>query len=449
MIRRTLVKGAALLAALFGAAIDSRAFAETIAVTGGTIHDMKNTAPYTGTVLIEGSRIRAVGPDVSVPQGARIIDAQGLHVYPGIVDASSVLGLTEIGSVRATVDTREIGEINPNARAETSINPDSELLPVARVAGITSAIITPQGGTIAGTSALVHLDGWTWEDMTVKSPVALVVTWPSRPAWSPWSETDNRADLDKERDKKITALKDAFANARAYVKARSAEGQPGVPRHDREPKWEAMVPALEGKIPVVVKVRWADDIEAAVKWGDEEKLRLVLLGAEEAYKVTGLLKDRNIPVVLDKVTDFPQRRYEPYDSHYTLASKLHAAGIRFAFCMDTSASDSRNLPYNAAMAAAFGLPESEALKAIFSNGPEIFGLADQVGTLSAGLYADLMVTDGSPLEIRTQVKHVFIAGREIPLESRHTRLNDKYESRPRPASAAGSAPESSVGSAHH
>src|SRR5512140_2105350 len=216
MIRKS-IPAAALFAAIIVVATTVATTplrAETVALTGGTIHDMKGTAPYQGTLVMEGSKIAAVGADAVVPNGAKVIDVTGLDVYPGMIDAMSILGLTEISSVKATSDSREVGDLNPNVRAEVAINPESELLPVARVAGITSAIITPQGGTIAGTSALVHLDGWTWEDMTVRSPVALVVTWPSKPAWSPWDAGDERrAASEKEIADKLEQLNLSFDDA--------------------------------------------------------------------------------------------------------------------------------------------------------------------------------------------------------------------------------------------
>jgi imidazolonepropionase-like amidohydrolase len=363
-----------------------------------------------------------------------------------MIDAMSVLGLTEIEAVKATVDTREVGTINPNVRAEAAINPDSELLPVARMAGITSAVVTPLGGTIAGTSALVHLDGWTWEDMTVKAPAALVVVWPARTSRPVQPDPEAGEKANKEREERLEELRNAFADARAYLKARQAMGKPGVPRHPSEPKWESMIQALQGTIPVLVRVTWAEDIEDAVAWGDKEGLRLILAGAEEAWKVAGLLKSKDIPVILDKVFDEPKRRFEPYDSHFRRAALLHEAGVRFAFATDSGA-DARNLPYNAAMAVAHGLPEEAAMKAITASPAAIYGVGDLVGTIAPGLIADIMVTDGSPLEIRTQVKYVFIAGREIPLTSRHTRLYEKYRNRPRPAtSATGGGTAGSVGS---
>lgn len=414
--------------------------AAPIALRNGTIHEMTGRAPYVGTLVIDGDRILAVGPSVTPPADARVVDATGLHVYPGLIDAGTSLGLTEIGAVRATVDHQEIGEINPNARTEVAVNPDSELLPVARVNGVTSAIVAPRGGLIAGTSALMHTDGWTWEDMTIRAPLALHLNWPGKPGFSPWgggppgADPDMAGKAEEERERKIELIRDAFADARAYRTARAAMDRNGVPHHDFEPKWEAMLPVLDGRIPVVVSVRWAEDIKSVVEWAEAEKVRLILSGADDADPVIDLLREKKVPVVLESVFDFPPRRYMAYDMSFGLAGRLHAAGIPFCFSMGSEASNSRNLPYSAAMAVAFGLPADAALDGLTAAPARIFGVADRVGTLAPGLEADLLVTDGSPLELRTQVRHVFIDGREVPLTSRHTRLYEKYRNRPRPAS---------------
>ncbi len=408
--------------------------AETVALTGGTIHDMTGREPFVGTVVIDGTKITAVGPGVAVPPGARTMDVTGLHVYPGLIDAMSNLGLTEVTSVKATVDNKEVGAMNPNVRAEVAINPDSELLPVARVNGITTAVVAPDGDLVAGTSALVHLDGWTWEDMTVAAPLALYIYWPGKSPWTPWGGDPEAARKNaKARRENLELLKTAFADARAYATARKAAGSKGVPRHDLEPKWEAMIPAIDRTIPVVIRARLAVEIEEAVKWAEEENLRMILAGGEEAFAVLDLLKSKEIPVILDPMFDVPTRRDLPYDRVFTLPADLDRAGVRFAFSMDKKAPDSRNLPYSAALAVSHGLSETRAMEAMTRIPAEIFGVADKVGTLAPGRFADILVTDGSPLELGTSVRHVFIAGKEMPLESKHTRLYEKYRNRPRPA----------------
>lgn len=408
--------------------------AAVTALTGGTIHDMRGGAPYVGTLVIDGTTISAVGANVTAPAGATVVDVSGLDIYPGLIDAQSTLGLTEIGAVRATVDSREIGDINPNVRAEVAFNPDSELLPVARINGITSAVSAPQGGLISGTSALMHLDGWTWEDMTLRAPLALHVAWPGRPGFSAFGGGGRGVDPEqaaKERTERVKKLKEAFQDARAYLTARAAMGQPGVPPHDFEPKWEAMIPALQGKLPVIVNCRWAEDIRDVVAWADAEGLKLILAGADDCEPVLDLLKAKQIPVILEPVFDFPPQRYMPYDTAYTLAGKLAAAGVPFCFSMSSDASNSRNLPYSAAMAVAYGCPAELALAGMTSTTARILGVADRVGSLAPGLCADLLVMKGTPLELRSEVRHVFLNGRDLPLVSRQTRLYDKYNSRPR------------------
>jgi imidazolonepropionase-like amidohydrolase len=370
------------------------------------------------------------------PAGARVIDLAGKHVYPGYVLADSIIGLTEIGAVDMTNDYAEIGQVNPNVRAEVAINPDSELIPVARVNGVTSALVEPRGGAVAGTSALVRLDGWTWEDMTRRTPVGLHVQWPRMSASRAWWETRSEEEQKKQREEAITAIGEAFANARAFRQAARAQGTAGVPRQERDLKWEAMAKAIDGDIPVFVHASSLAQIEAVLKFLEEQGIKkAVIVGGGDAWRVAGELKRRDVAVITGTTLDTPERD-GPYDEAFTLPAKLWKAGVRFAIGDGgTNPSNARNLPYVAAMAAAFGLPEDEALKAITLYPAQILGAADLVGSIEPGRFADLVVTDGNPLEITTSVEQVWIAGRAIPMESRHTRLFEKYDAKPRGAKA--------------
>jgi len=400
-----------------------------IALIGGTIHTISGATIEDGIVLFESGRITAVGREVQLPPGTEQIDVRGKHIYPGFIAAATILGLTEIGAVRATRDYAEVGEINPNVRAETAINPDSELLPVARANGITLAQSIPTGGLIAGLSALIMLDGWTWEDMTIKAPVGLHVRWPSmRIIRAPWM-TQSPKEQKKRRDEQIRKIKEAFAAARAYMKAKEAESQKGVPYHDTDLRWEAMIPALKKEIPVFVHANDIQQIEAAVDWATEEDLRMVLVGGRDAWRVADLLKEKNIPVIITGTHTLPMRRWEPYDTPFTNPLKLYEAGVKFCIAGTGNAANERNLPYHAATAVAYGLPKEEALKAITLYPAEILGVADRVGSIEVGKDATLIVTNGDPLEIPTQVEMEFIQGRKIDLSSRHTQLYAKYRTK--------------------
>jgi imidazolonepropionase-like amidohydrolase len=404
---------------------------EVVALVGATVHPMSGPALPNATIVVREGRIVSVGAG-GPPAGARVIDLAGKHVYPGFVLADSVIGLTEIGAVDMTNDYAEIGQVNPNVRAEVAINPDSELIPVARVNGVTSALVAPRGGAIAGTSALVRLDGWTWEDMTRRTPVGLHVFWPRMSVSRAWWETRSEEEQKKQREEAVKALGEAFEHARAFRTAQRVQGQAGVPRLDRDVKWEAMAKAIDGEIPVFVHASSLAQIRAALTFLDDQGIgKAVLVGGSAAWRVADELKRRDIAVITGTTLATPGRD-EPYDDAFTLPLKLQQAGVRFAIGDGgTNPSNARNLPYVAAMAAAFGLPAEEALKAITLYPAQILGVADLVGSIEPGKAADLVVTDGDPLEITTTVEQVWIAGRAIPMESRHTRLFEKYDAKPR------------------
>src|SRR5262249_54344607 len=255
--------------------------AETIAITGATIHPVSGPDIPNGTVVVRDGKIAAVGAAVEIPAGAKTVDAKGRHVYPSLFPTITDLGLVEISSVRATVDTTELGDINPQARADFAMNFDSELLPVARSAGILVAGVAPGGGIISGSLAAMKLDGWTREDATLKAPAAIVGRWPDLTIdRSPAARLSVRLQ-EKRRDAALEKLKEAFADARGYARAKAAEGQAGIPRHDFDPRLEALLPAVEGKIPVVVVAQRVRQIRDALTWGREEKLKLVLAGAKD------------------------------------------------------------------------------------------------------------------------------------------------------------------------
>ncbi len=234
-----------------------------IALVGGTIHTVTGSVIGKGTVLFETGKITAVGIRVNLPPGTEEIDLTGKHVYPGLIAAHTIMGLIEIGAVRATRDDVEVGEIKPNVRAEAAFNPDSEILPVTRANGITLALSVPGGGVISGTSGLMMLDGWTWEQMTLKAPVGLHVRWPLMNL-DPSPRAPSPEEQKQAREKHIKLLVDAFSEARAYLKAKEAESQGGVPYHASDLRWEAMIPVLRGEIPVMMHANEIRQIQAAV-----------------------------------------------------------------------------------------------------------------------------------------------------------------------------------------
>jgi imidazolonepropionase-like amidohydrolase len=440
--RRLLAAAAALLAPAAPVAAQPTAF------TDATVHTASGPVLERATVVVENGRIVAVGADVVAPAGARLVDCSGKHLWPGFVAPLTALGLTEIGSVRGTNDHTETGIVNPNIRAEVQINPESELLPVARHNGVTAALVAPLGGAVTGTSAIVHLDGWTHEDMTLRAPVALHVQWPAMSTERAWWETRSEEEQKKDREKRLREIRDAFEDARAYWKARAAEGKAGVPRHDQDVKWDAMGKALRGEIPVVFRAAGLNQIEAVLKFVDEQRLEnVVLVDAYDAWRVIDELKARDVAVVTGAPMSLPRRSYEPYDFGMTLPAKLHQAGVRF--CISDgggsgNAANVRSLPYEAAYAAAYGLPRAEALKAVTLYPAQIFGVGDRIGSIEPGKVADLVIGTGDPLEVTTVVEQVYVAGRPVSMENRQTRLFQKYDARPRGPKARPRATQSAM-----
>ncbi|MCS7066549.1 MAG: amidohydrolase family protein, partial [Fimbriimonadales bacterium] len=360
-----------------------------------------------------------------VPSDAQVYDAKGQRLYPGLIDASTTLGLTEIGAVPATIDISETGAFNPNARAEIAVNPDSELIPVARMNGITTVVVAPGGGVLSGMGCVMNLDGWTWEDMCIKSPLGIYLNFPA-PSGEAGQPAESRR---RDWESRMRPLRDFFENARRYARARNAEGKDGASRPERDPRFEAMLPILEGKLPLFVRVDSALGIQAAIRWAEEEKVRLVIVGGDEAWKVADLLREKGVPVILERVHSLPRSEDAPYDQPFIVPKILHEKGVLFCIA-SADASNVRNLPYHAATAVAFGLPYEEGLKAITLYPARILGLEHRLGTIEPGKDANLILTTGDPLDIRTQVLQVWIGGRPVEMTSKHRRLYEKYQRRP-------------------
>lgn len=398
---------------------------QPIALMGATIHPVSGPAIENGTLVFDGGKIVAVGTGVDVPAGARQIALAGKHVYPGLINADGDLGLVEINSIRATIDTRETGQINPNAKAQVAVNPDSEIIPVTRANGILLSLSAPVGGLLTGQSALLQLDGWTWEDMTLHAPVGMHLTWPRSTAGAARSSQRGARTASADGEA-MAALKQAIADARAYHKARLA-AEAGGPPQAIDVRWEAMIPVLEGKLPLIVGADALVDIQAAVAWCAAEKFKTIILGGYDAPHCAELLKQHDVPVIVAACQRLPQRASDPYDTPFTVPERLRAAGVKFCIASPYSATAIRNLPYQAGAAAAYGLPSDEALKSITLYPAEILGVADRVGSLDAGKDATLIVTSGDPIETATQVEQAFIQGREVDLNNRHRRLYEKYQ----------------------
>jgi imidazolonepropionase-like amidohydrolase len=412
--------------------------ADVVAIRGGRIVTVAGPVIEKGTVLIAKGKITAVGASVEVPAGATVIDATGQTVYPGLIDGLTTLGLTEIGSVPGSVDTTETGDVNPHAEAWVAINPHSELLPVARANGITAALAAPAGGLVSGQSALLRLAGTTPDALTVKTPVAMHMVYPTgRPAFDlsrlfeePELKTfeERQKDKKKSQERELKRLGNLLEEAKAYGAAWAAAKAGRIPPPKPDLPMEALAPVARGEVPVVMRVDAEEDIKSAVKFAEDHGLKLIIAGGLEAWRVSDLLQQRDVAVLVN-VDRLPRRESDPYDAAYANPAALQKAGVRFAIVSD-DASQSRNLPYEAAMARAFGLAADAALRAITLSPAEIFGVSDRMGSIAVGRDADLFVATGDIMDSRSGVTHVLIDGREQPLETRHTRLYEEFTKRP-------------------
>ena len=417
---------------------------DSFLIRGATVHPVASAEIQNGSVLVQNGKIVGIGRNIAAPKGTRIVEGKGLHVYPGMIDSATEMGLSEIGAVRESVDVGEIGKFDPQLRAEIAINPSSEHIPVTRANGITSVIAMPMsagggggfgrgggGSIITGQAALVHLDGWTWEEMEIKKSAGMGMRFPIIPAINgrfggfdfPGAKTFTESKKDYEAE--LRELKEFFENARRYQKAKAAKEK----GFQTDLKYEAMLPVLEGKEPLIIMASRERAIRDAVQFADQQKVRVIIADPRELGKMGTELKSRNIPAILGPTLALPLHEDDPYDAAYTLPDQFYKAGVKFAFgSFDNQFA--RDLPYQAAMAVAFGLPVDEAVKAVTLNAAQIWGVADRIGSIEEGKSADLMVTDGDPLEAKTQVKLLYIKGKTVDLDNRHKRLYEKYLNRP-------------------
>jgi len=419
-----------------------RAAAQPLLLSGATVHTISGETLSPGKVLIKDGKIVAVATTIATG-GAEIIDLTGQHLYPGIIALNTVLGLTELSGVRATLDSTEVGDYTPDVESWIAVNPDSELIPVTRANGIAYFEPVPDGGIVSGQSGLVAVEGWTSEQRTLKKPIALHLFWPrmelitvpagrSRGKSKPKS-IDEQA---KDRRAKVRATEDFFEEAKAYAKAKDAAAKGASPAPERIPAWEAMLPYVRGELPIMVHADEVRQIKAAVNWASAatNKFKIILAGARDAWMAADLLAAKKIPVIYGHTFTQPARDTESYDVHFRAPEVLRKAGVQVAFCYGSdsfSAPLVRNLPYSAAQSVAFGLPEAEALKGLTLYPAQLAGVADRLGSIEPGKEATLFAADGDIFDLRANVKRMWLAGKEINLESRHTRLYEKYKNRPR------------------
>jgi imidazolonepropionase-like amidohydrolase len=408
----------------------------TIAIRNAKIVTVSGPDIERGTVVIRDGKIEAVGANVSVPAGAQTIDGRGLSVYPGMIDAGTNMGLVEVPQgANGTVDLSEVGEFNPNAKAIIAVNPHSAHIAVTRVEGITNTLTAPTGGLISGQAALINLLGTSPKEMAVVPQLALVINYP-RTGFGGGGfggfnqQPPNLAETLTANERQVEQIRKMLRDAEAYGRAQDAyEKDKSLPRPDRNVVLEPLVPYVRGEQPVIFRADREAEIRGAVRFAEEMKLKAIILGGNDASKVASLLKEKNVPVILTGIFSLPPREDDAYDSLYENAAKLQQAGVRFCISTGDAGPEVRNLAQYAGMAAAFGLSKADAVKSVTLYPAQILNVADRLGSIEVGKMANLVVTDGDLLEIRTHIKYLLIDGRPVVLTSRHTELNDAFKNR--------------------
>jgi imidazolonepropionase-like amidohydrolase len=405
-----------------------------LAITNARIFPVTAAPIEKGTIVIRGGRIEALGANVAVPQGAKVIDAKGGHVYPGFINARTTVGIGENG-VRGYDDISEMHDWNQHLRTRVAYHAASETIPVARGTGVTTVGVAPTGGIMSGEFAVMNLDGWTWEDATVRPNAGIVFNFPAlgggggrgggggggRGGRGGGGAERTYDDLRRERDQRLDEVIRVFDQARAYARAGA----------NKTVDWslEALVPVVERKLPLIVSVTREQDIKDAVAFADRAKVNIILSGAIESNYAAQLLKDKNVPVILSNVLSMPSRPDDFHASTYQLAGELARAGVKFAF----SSGDNTNVrlvPFQAAMSVAWGLDREAAIRALTIDAAQILGVGNQVGSLEPGKDATLFISNGDPLEVRSQVTHVVIRGQDVGTDNKHESLYRKYIARP-------------------
>jgi imidazolonepropionase-like amidohydrolase len=410
--------------------------AGTFAIVNARIVTVSGAAIENGTVVISNGKISAVGANVSVPAGAERIDAKGLSVYPGMIDAGTNLGLAEIsGGAPATIDVAETGDINSNAKAIMGINPHSSHVNVTRVNGVTTVLSMPQGSVISGQAAVVNLNGSTQAEMAIVPMFGLVINFPRITLGGGFNPFAQAAPIDfseavKRRDQRIEDLKKLFRDAENYARTQDAYAKDkNLPAPTVDLKMAALTAYVRGEKPIIFTAERERDIRSAARFVAETRVKGIIMGGQEAWKVADELKKNNIAVIYTNIYNLPVRDDDAYDFLFEAPAKLQQAGVRFCISTGDGGAEVRDLPYHAGLAAAYGLSKEEALKSVTLYPAQILGLSNQLGSIEQGKIANLVVTDGDILEPRTNVKYLFINGRLLPLTSRHTELFDSFKDR--------------------
>lgn len=428
-----------------GAQQNNQGKAGTFAIRNAKIVTVSGATIENGTVVITDGKISAVGgAETRIPAGAEIIEGRGLSVFPGMIDAGTAMGLVEIPQgAGGTVDLTEVGDLNPNAKASSAINPYSAHISITRNNGITAVMSMPRNSLIAGQSAVINLVGSTIGEMAVVPQFGLVVNFPRVAGFGGGGggfggfgggQNFDIADAIRTRDRRVDELKKLFKDAIEYGRVQEAMAKDAnLPRIETDLKLQDMLPYVSGEKPIIFVAERERDIRAAIKFADEMKVKAIIYGGSDAAKVAPLLKEKNVPVIFTNIYALPVLEDSNYDSLFEVPGLLQKAGVRFCVSTGDDGMEARDLPYHAGISSAFGLPADEALKAVTLYPAQILGVADKMGSIEVGKLGNLVVADGDMLEPRTNIKYLFIKGRNIPMTSRHTELYEQFKDRKLPA----------------
>ena len=415
-----------LLCSVLGSAAGS-----PIVLTGGKLLTITHGTIDKGVLIMEGGKITAIGRvgEVKIPANAQVIDVTGMTVYPGLIDSETHLGLTEIEAEKMTNDLVELSdEIMPQMHVTDAFHAESALIPVTRYNGILNAVVSPTDqDTLPGQSAFIQLAGADATEMLIGRDIAMPLNFDGTQRRN---ETWESAKYPMTRMGMAAQLRQAFIDAQDYrqklddYNKKKAAGDAKATPPKRDLKLEALLPYLRGEKPVVIEAVEPSDIQTAVGLAQEFKLKFILNHLTHAQPILDYVASLKVPVIVGPIYTDPKDD-ERYDTVYRLPAELQKRGVKIAFA-SYDAHQSRNLPYAAGFAVAFGLPYDEALKAVTINAAEIWGVADRLGSLDTGKTANVVVSNGDPLDVKTDVKHIFIAGQEIPLKDRQTELRDEY-----------------------
>lgn len=429
VLHRTLAAAALVASALASATAAGQASPGkdgTYLIKGGTVMSPDGQKTV-ANILVRDNRIAQVGPNVTGTD-AQVIDATGKFIYPGMVDANTGIGLSEISSVQTTNFRSELGQFNPQLKAVVGLQVESELLGVTRANGVTTVITTPTGGAIAGEATLINTAGWTWEDLAIVKDAGIVFTLPTVGGGGRGGRGGGRGRggvSDPAAQAQLVADFNEFMQQSKEYDAGRAAGSTKL-----DLIYEAMRPLFAKQVPALMNANTEKQITDAIAFGEKWGFRIVIMGGDEAWKVRKTLAEKHVPVVLNSIERAPEDN-QPYDEVYAQPGLLYDAGVKFAFSTGQG-SNSRHVAFHAALAVAYGLKPEGALKALTIWPAEIFGADKDIGSIEPGKLANFFITTGDAMDLRTQVTGVFIKGRQVPDDDRSHRLYLKYKDRPLP-----------------